>query len=202
VIDYTATAAGARLLHQRMMAPLTDPVAIAQRLDAIGFLIQRSGLRDDLRASLKAAPDIARATARLTLQRGGPRDLGAIRDGLVAARRLRRALGELTEILQPAPGELREAQRPSCGSTRRTRAAFGENRTTACRRAAVLRARRRLYCAGRARSLGRSALIARRIRARDRRAGNALSQRDRNRIAENPAQRGAWLFHRSHCDPR
>jgi DNA mismatch repair protein MutS len=111
VIDFTVTAAGARALHQRLTAPLTDPAAIAQRLDAIGFLLQRSALRDDLRASLKAAPDIARATARLTLQRGGPRDLGAIRDGLLAARRLRRALGELAEILQPAPGELLEAQR-------------------------------------------------------------------------------------------
>src|SRR5262249_49576402 len=75
------------------------------------FLIERASLRDDLRASLKAAPDIARATARLTLQRGGPRDLGAIRDGLQAARQLRRALGALTEILQPAPGELLDAQR-------------------------------------------------------------------------------------------
>src|SRR5262249_5928166 len=103
--------AGARLLHQRLTAPLTEPAAIGQRLDAIAFLIQRPGLRDDLRASLKAAPDIARAMARLTLQRGGPRDLGAIRDGLLAALRLRRALGELHELLQPAPGELLEAQR-------------------------------------------------------------------------------------------
>ena len=34
---------------------------------------------------LNAAPDIARALARLVLGRGGPRDLAAIRDGLAAA---------------------------------------------------------------------------------------------------------------------
>ena len=63
-----------------------------------------------MRSCLKAAPDIARAAARITLGRGGPRDLGAIRDCLKAARALRRTLGELSEVLQPAPGELSKAQ--------------------------------------------------------------------------------------------
>jgi DNA mismatch repair protein MutS len=110
VIDRTVTAAGARLLHQRLSAPLTDPLAIALRLDAVGFLLEKSATRESLRRALKAAPDIARASGRLALGRGGPRDLGAIRDGLKAARDLRRTLGALSEILQPAPGELLEAQ--------------------------------------------------------------------------------------------
>jgi DNA mismatch repair protein MutS len=110
VIDRTVTAAGARLLHQRLSAPLIDPLAIALRLDAVGFLLEKSATRESLRRALKAAPDIARASGRLALGRGGPRDLGAIRDGLKAARDLRSTLGALSEILQPAPGELLDAQ--------------------------------------------------------------------------------------------
>jgi DNA mismatch repair protein MutS len=108
-IDCTVTAAGARALHQRLAAPLTDPAAIALRLDGVGFFLAKPDAREALRSDLKAAPDIARATARISLGRGGPRDLGAIRDGLKAARALRRTLGDLSQVLQPAPGELAHA---------------------------------------------------------------------------------------------
>ena len=80
------TGPGARELAARVASPLRDVAAINARLDAVSFLIERSSLRDDLRAVLKAAPDIARAVSRLALGRGGPRDLGAVRDGIVAAR--------------------------------------------------------------------------------------------------------------------
>src|ERR1700704_2429643 len=106
VIDFTATAAGARHLHQRLAAPLTDPAAIDMRLDAIGYFLAKPDLRESVRRALKAAPDIARACARVTLGRGGPRDLGALRGGLACARVLRRAIGELREGLQPAAGAL------------------------------------------------------------------------------------------------
>jgi DNA mismatch repair protein MutS len=109
-IDCTVTAGGARALYQRLAAPLTDPSAVASRLDGIGFFLAKADLRETLRANLKAAPDIARATARIGLSRGGPRDLGAIRDGLKAARGLRRALGDSVGVMQPPPGELAHAQ--------------------------------------------------------------------------------------------
>ncbi len=84
-IDRTVTGAGARELAARLASPLRDLDAIAMRLDAVGFLGESETLREDLRATLKAAPDIARAIARLALQRGGPRDLAAVRDALLAA---------------------------------------------------------------------------------------------------------------------
>ena len=111
VIDLTVTAAGARLLNRRLAGPLTDSQQIAQRLDAIGFFLDRAELREQIRAALRSAPDLARASGRLALGRGGPRDLGAIRGGLAAARNLRRLLGKLDEVLQPAPGELADAER-------------------------------------------------------------------------------------------
>jgi DNA mismatch repair protein MutS len=80
------TGAGARLLAQRLSAPLTDPVAIAARLDAVAFLVDEQRLREDMRTALAAAPDLARALSRLSLGRGGPRDLIAVKQGLEAAR--------------------------------------------------------------------------------------------------------------------
>ena len=59
--------------------------AINARLDALAFLHDSEALREDLRRTLRHTPDLARAMSRLALQRGGPRDLAAIRDGLAAA---------------------------------------------------------------------------------------------------------------------
>src|SRR5882672_4569597 len=80
-IDRTVTVAGARMLAQRLAAPLTDAAAIIRRLDAVGLFVSEVDLRADVRARLAAAPDLARALARLVVGRGGPRDLAAIRDG-------------------------------------------------------------------------------------------------------------------------
>ena len=85
ILDRTVTAAGSRLLAQRLAAPLTDPDAIRRRLDAVGAFVDDAPARDDLRTTLRRAPDMARAMARLTLGRGGPRDLAALRDGIAAA---------------------------------------------------------------------------------------------------------------------
>ena len=88
-IDRTVTGAGARELAARLASPLKDVPAIKARLDAVGFLLGDGLLRGELHATLKHAPDIARALSRLSLQRGGPRDVAAIRDGLAASVALR-----------------------------------------------------------------------------------------------------------------
>ncbi len=85
VIDRTVTGAGARLLADRLAAPLTDPVAIRDRLDLVQFFVEDGNRRATLRDLLHETPDMARALARLSLGRGGPRDLAAVRDGLTAA---------------------------------------------------------------------------------------------------------------------
>ncbi|HEY5207917.1 MAG TPA: DNA mismatch repair protein MutS [Stellaceae bacterium] len=88
-IDRTVTGAGARLLAERLAMPLTDPAAIAARLDAVGYLVTEARLRDDLRDGLRQTGDIERALARLALGRGGPRDLACLRDTLDQAMALR-----------------------------------------------------------------------------------------------------------------
>jgi DNA mismatch repair protein MutS len=108
-IDRTVTSAGSRLLAQRLSAPLTDPAQIARRLDAVGAFVDDLAARADTRSRLQAAPDLARALARLAVGRGGPRDLAAIRDGVKAAADLAQALG----ALKVAPAEIAEAMQ-SC----------------------------------------------------------------------------------------
>src|ERR1700710_1679174 len=65
-IDCTGTAAGSRLLAQRLAAPLTDSGAIARRLDAIATFVADTAMRDELRAVLRTAPDMSPALRRLT----------------------------------------------------------------------------------------------------------------------------------------
>jgi DNA mismatch repair protein MutS len=98
-IDRTITGPGARELARRLASPLTDAAAINARLDAVGYLAGNTRLRRELREELKAAPDLARALARLALQRGGPRDLGAVRDAIAAARSLSLALASAADAL-------------------------------------------------------------------------------------------------------
>ena len=92
VIDDTLTGAGARLLAAHLAAPLTDPKAIAARLDMVEYFVAGEMLRDRIRDILKRTPDVERALTRLTLGRGGPRDLAAIRDGLSRAGQVKAAL--------------------------------------------------------------------------------------------------------------
>ena len=91
-IDETVTGVGARLLARQIAMPLTAPAAINARLDSVDFFIKTASLRDDVRQTLRLCSDIERGLARLSLARGGPRDLAAIRDTLTQAMTLSRLL--------------------------------------------------------------------------------------------------------------
>ncbi|MGX7741404.1 DNA mismatch repair protein MutS [Rhodopseudomonas parapalustris] len=112
-IDCTVTAAGSRLLAQRLAAPLTDAATIARRLDAVEAFAVDSGLREQIRSSLRAAPDMARALARLSLGRGGPRDLANLRDGIRAADEVLVQLAQLASPPQEIASAMAALQRPS-----------------------------------------------------------------------------------------
>jgi DNA mismatch repair protein MutS len=104
-IDRTVTAAGARELASRLGSPLTDVSVLNARLDAVAYLANEPRLRQTLREELKAAPDLARALARLALSRGGPRDLGAVCDAINSAHSLSENLSRAGAALG-LPGEL------------------------------------------------------------------------------------------------
>ncbi len=108
-IDRTVTAGGARLLAARLSRPLLDPVAIDARLDAVSWLLERRTLRERLREELKGAGDIARALSRLALGRGGPRDLGCLRDALKTGERIVAHTARESAPIAGAPAEIETA---------------------------------------------------------------------------------------------
>ena len=104
-IDRTMTAAGSRLLAQRLAAPLTEPEAIDRRLDAVEGFVGDTIARQQTRDHLNIAPDLARSLSRLVVGRGGPRDLAAIRDGISVAAGLAARL----DALASKPAEIADA---------------------------------------------------------------------------------------------
>src|SRR5689334_5198519 len=112
-IDCTVTPAGSRLLAQRLAAPLTDSAQIARRLDAVSTFVADSAAREDIRSILRGAPDMSRALARLSVGRGGPRDLAGLRDGIVAADHVLARLGELDQPPQELALVMAALQKPS-----------------------------------------------------------------------------------------
>ncbi|UGY19049.1 DNA mismatch repair protein MutS [Bradyrhizobium septentrionale] len=112
-IDCTVTAAGSRLLAQRLAAPLTDVAVIARRLDAVTAFVADSAAREDIRTVLRAAPDMSRALARLSVGRGGPRDLASLRDGILAADQALDLLAQLANPPAEVSAVMAALQRPS-----------------------------------------------------------------------------------------
>lgn len=112
-IDCTVTSAGSRLLAQRLAAPLTDAAAIAQRLDSVSSFVADSAAREDIRSILRGAPDMSRALARLSVGRGGPRDLAGLRDGIMAADQALVRLGEIDQPPQEIAAVMAALHRPS-----------------------------------------------------------------------------------------
>jgi DNA mismatch repair protein MutS len=106
-IDRTLTGAGGRLLEARLSAPSTDPWTIRARQAAVAHLAEEPELLRAARELLRRTPDLERALSRLALDRGGPRDLAAIRDGLAQGARLHDLLaGDRPEVLGQARAAL------------------------------------------------------------------------------------------------
>jgi DNA mismatch repair protein MutS len=103
-IDRTVTAGGGRLLERRIAGPSRDLGVIHDRLAKLDALVEAPEVRGGLRAKLRAVPDIDRALSRLALDRGGPRDLAAIRAGLAQGAAV---AGMLPEVFGGAIGALR-----------------------------------------------------------------------------------------------
>ncbi|WP_095587800.1 DNA mismatch repair protein MutS [Actibacterium ureilyticum] len=108
-VDHTVTAAGARLLERRLSSPSRDLAEIQARLGAVRFLVDDQSLAERLRNALRKVPDMDRAISRLALDRGGPRDMAAIRNGLT------QAIDVAGQLDQAAPDLLSTAARDLTG---------------------------------------------------------------------------------------
>jgi DNA mismatch repair protein MutS len=82
VLDQTKTASGARLLQSWLSAPLMSVTDIINRQDHVLFFIENIPFKNKIESYLQSIPDLERALSRLTLGRGTPRDLGAVKTTL------------------------------------------------------------------------------------------------------------------------
>ena len=92
VMDRTVTGGGARMMAGRIASPLVDVREINERLNVVEFFAEEEFVRQDIRSTLKSCPDMERALSRLSLERGGPRDLAAIKTTLAAVPRIKNIL--------------------------------------------------------------------------------------------------------------
>jgi len=99
-IDRTVSGGGSRLLAERLMSPLTDVDTIICRQDEVSLMLANDQMRRDVRRTLKSMPDMLRALSRLSLNRGGPRDMAAIRAGLKTAKQINETL---VNLVAPIP---------------------------------------------------------------------------------------------------
>jgi DNA mismatch repair protein MutS len=108
-IDRTRTATGARLLRRRLLTPRTHVAEIRRRHDAVELFVMQPGLRTEIRQRLGAVADLERLAVKLSVERVGPRDLGALRTSLAELPSLVHALDSVPdpsarEALDVAPG--------------------------------------------------------------------------------------------------
>jgi DNA mismatch repair protein MutS len=104
-VDRTITAAGGRLLADRIGRPVTHASTILERLDSVEAFVLETTSRAKLRDALRSAGDLSRALTRLMLSRGGPRDLAQVRDSLKAGY----AAAAVCHFAQSRPAEIASA---------------------------------------------------------------------------------------------
>ena len=83
VIDYTKTSVGSRLLKRWIMSPLVIKEKIEERHNIVELLYKNYQFLDSLRGYLGGVSDIERLTGRLVTNKGGPKDLIALRDSII-----------------------------------------------------------------------------------------------------------------------
>lgn len=93
-LDLTRTAMGARLLRQRLGAPLTDISAIDRRLDEVAWCHESALRRAQIGDVLAQITDIERTLGRIVAGSARPGDLISLRRALEAVPKLRASLGE------------------------------------------------------------------------------------------------------------
>ncbi|HEY5949585.1 MAG TPA: hypothetical protein VIV40_29020, partial [Kofleriaceae bacterium] len=115
VIDQTVTAPGGRRLRRWLLYPLVDVAHIRRRQDAVGWLVERPALTEQVRKSLSKIADLERLAGKATLGVATPRDLGRLRDALLQLPDLVELVRSGATKLDPLPDllDLRAATDPA-----------------------------------------------------------------------------------------
>ncbi|MDR2074983.1 MAG: DNA mismatch repair protein MutS [Holosporales bacterium] len=94
-MDKTVTSQGARLLSDWLSNPLADIEKIQGRLDFVEFFVNNQEFLQTVRDIMDNMPDIDRAISRISMKKGGPRDLDTIK---VALKKINRLNLEITKV--------------------------------------------------------------------------------------------------------
>ena len=94
VLDETSCALGRRELTHWLRRPLVDRDAIAERLDAVEELTERSLVREEARELLRDIYDIERLVTRVSRGRANARDLRSLKSTLDVVPELKAALAD------------------------------------------------------------------------------------------------------------
>lgn len=105
VLDKTVTPMGGRLLESRLRQPWRELAPILRTQEAVAFLFDRDGLRQNMRRCLEDVQDLERLATRIALSRATPRDFVAVRESL-------RRLPALRVLLEDASAQP-EAETPA-----------------------------------------------------------------------------------------
>ncbi|HVZ26076.1 MAG TPA: DNA mismatch repair protein MutS, partial [Sediminibacterium sp.] len=98
-LDQTVSPMGARLLRRWMLFPLRDAARIQERIDAVGFLILQTDLRNLLQQSIKSCGDLERLAAKIPLKKINPREVLHLANALQQIGKIRQACGSLSDPL-------------------------------------------------------------------------------------------------------
>ena len=109
VLDRTQTAMGGRLLKQWTVRPLTEKNRIQVRLDAVENFIKEGSIFETLWEEMGHILDLERSVARLSLERGTPRDAMALKSSL---QRLPLVKSLLSALNAPLLAELQKKLQP------------------------------------------------------------------------------------------
>lgn len=108
VLDRTETAMGRRMLRTWLAQPLTSPVAIMDRLNAVELLIKNSVAAMDLRDLLGKVFDLERLMSRVMFQKATPRDMKALSQTALQLPAIKQTLQALppSKLLTRLEGEI------------------------------------------------------------------------------------------------
>ena len=97
-IDKTKTAIGARLLASRIASPLAVKPEIDERLDLVSWFLSQNIIKTEIGELLKGLPDFERSLARLSVGRGGPRDLFSLATAIEKAQKISKIIEQAVTI--------------------------------------------------------------------------------------------------------
>ena len=87
-LDETKTASGARLLKQRIIEPFCNINQIQDKYDLINWILEKKIDINKNQIILQNIPDLERSLSRISLSRGGPKDLLLISEGLLCIKEI------------------------------------------------------------------------------------------------------------------